>query len=223
MLAWLPVWSELQTWIWPSWCHCHSLSLASVKSRLAYPGSPEKRAVKRVCVCVCVCVCVWRRRRSESRHKIDKSLTSRQRARCSSICDQRRPSTSTTAQTKSRRSPSRDTGSSTTWLTTTDQHGCWGHGDCTRAHNNCSNAAPFLPARRYASAGTSYGPVSVSVCLVWLQGRLNQWAHWARAQGPRIFFFLRGPNWLWWNNFVKTNYLFTFGKINCKGNPVNTY
>ena len=23
--------------------------------------------------------------------------------------------------------------------------------------------------------------------------RLNQWAHWARAQGPRIFFFLRGP------------------------------
>jgi len=25
---------ELQTCIWPSWCHCHSLSLASVKSRL---------------------------------------------------------------------------------------------------------------------------------------------------------------------------------------------
>jgi len=24
------------------------------------------------------------------------------------------------------------------------------------------------------------------------QGRLNQWAHWARAQGPRFFFFLRG-------------------------------
>jgi len=36
----------------PSWCHCHSLSLASVKSRLvftflvpAHPGSPGKRAV----------------------------------------------------------------------------------------------------------------------------------------------------------------------------------
>ena len=27
-------WSEVQTCIWPSWCHCHSLSLASVKSRL---------------------------------------------------------------------------------------------------------------------------------------------------------------------------------------------
>jgi len=25
------------------------------------------------------------------------------------------------------------------------------------------------------------------------RGRLNQWAHWARAQGPRFFFFLRGP------------------------------
>ena len=28
------VWSEVQTCIWPSWCHCHSLSLASGKSRL---------------------------------------------------------------------------------------------------------------------------------------------------------------------------------------------
>ena len=37
MLAWLSVWSEVQTCIWPSWCHCHSLSLASVKSRLILP------------------------------------------------------------------------------------------------------------------------------------------------------------------------------------------
>ena len=37
VLAWLPVWSEMQTCIWPSWCHCHSLSLASVKSRLVLP------------------------------------------------------------------------------------------------------------------------------------------------------------------------------------------
>ena len=35
--AWLSVWSEMQTCIWPSWCHCHSLSLASVKSRLVLP------------------------------------------------------------------------------------------------------------------------------------------------------------------------------------------
>ena len=34
MLAWLSAWSEVQTCIWPSWCHCHSLSLAPVKSRL---------------------------------------------------------------------------------------------------------------------------------------------------------------------------------------------
>ena len=57
VLAWLSVWSKVQTCIWPSWCHCHSLSLASVKSRLvfsflipAHPGSPGKRAVKRVYV-----------------------------------------------------------------------------------------------------------------------------------------------------------------------------
>ena len=37
VLAWLSVWIELQTCIWPSWCHCHSLSLASVKSKLVLP------------------------------------------------------------------------------------------------------------------------------------------------------------------------------------------
>ena len=37
VLAWLSVWSEVQTCIWPSWCHCHSLSLAPVKSRLILP------------------------------------------------------------------------------------------------------------------------------------------------------------------------------------------
>ena len=37
MQAWLSVWSEVQTCTWPSWCHCHSLSLASVKSRLVLP------------------------------------------------------------------------------------------------------------------------------------------------------------------------------------------
>ena len=37
MLAWLSVWSEVQTCIWSIWCHCHSLSLVSVKSRLVLP------------------------------------------------------------------------------------------------------------------------------------------------------------------------------------------
>jgi len=57
VLAWLSVWSEMQTCMWPSWCHCHSLSLAPVKSRLvftflvpAYLSSPGQRAIKRVCV-----------------------------------------------------------------------------------------------------------------------------------------------------------------------------
>ena len=34
VLARLSVWSEVQTCIWPSWCHSHLLSLASVNSRL---------------------------------------------------------------------------------------------------------------------------------------------------------------------------------------------
>jgi len=59
VLAWLSVWSEVQTCIWPSWCHSHSLSLASVKSRLVLPFGyqltwvvPEKRLLNG-CVCVC--------------------------------------------------------------------------------------------------------------------------------------------------------------------------
>jgi len=43
VLVWLFVWSEVQTCIWSSGCHCHSLSLASVKSRLVLlsgTGSP---------------------------------------------------------------------------------------------------------------------------------------------------------------------------------------
>jgi len=65
------VWSELQTCIRPSWCHCHSLSLASVKSRLVLPFwyrltwvVPDKGLLN-VCVCVCACMracvraCVW--------------------------------------------------------------------------------------------------------------------------------------------------------------------
>jgi len=37
VLAWLSVCREVQTFIWPSWCRCHSLSLAPIKSRLVLP------------------------------------------------------------------------------------------------------------------------------------------------------------------------------------------
>ena len=51
ILAWLSVWIKVQICIWPSWCHCHSLSLAPVNPDwfylpgftflvLAHPGSP---------------------------------------------------------------------------------------------------------------------------------------------------------------------------------------
>ena len=58
VLARLSVWSEMQTCIWPSWCHCHSMSLASVKSTLVLPFwyrltrvVPDKGPLN-VCVCV---------------------------------------------------------------------------------------------------------------------------------------------------------------------------
>ena len=46
VLAWLSVWSEMQTCIWPSWCHCHScfskIQIGFTFLVLAYPGSPGK-------------------------------------------------------------------------------------------------------------------------------------------------------------------------------------
>jgi len=60
LLAWLSVWSEVQTCIWPSGCHCHSLSLASVKSRMVLPFwyrltqvVPDEGPLNG-CVCKCV-------------------------------------------------------------------------------------------------------------------------------------------------------------------------
>ena len=63
MLMQLSVWSKVQTCIWPSWCHCHSLSLASVKSRLVQPFWCRltwvvlEKGPLNGCVCVCVIVC----------------------------------------------------------------------------------------------------------------------------------------------------------------------
>ena len=61
MLVWSSVWSEVQTCTRRSWCHCHSLSLASVRSRLVLPFwyrltrvVPDKGPLNG-CVCVCVC------------------------------------------------------------------------------------------------------------------------------------------------------------------------
>jgi len=58
VLAWLSVWSEMQTCIWPS---CHSLSLASVKSRLVLPCWYRHTRVvpKKGPVCVCVLLLMW--------------------------------------------------------------------------------------------------------------------------------------------------------------------
>jgi len=69
VLTWLSVWSKVQTCIWPSWCHCHSLSLAPVKSRLVLPFwyrptrvVPDQRPLNGRCRCcntgtkTCTCI-----------------------------------------------------------------------------------------------------------------------------------------------------------------------
>ena len=92
VLAWLSVWSKVQTCVWPSWCHCHSLSLASVKSRLVLRFwyrliwvVPDKGPLNG-CVCVCVnCTVVYVRlfacrvsyRRAEELVSEDDSFASR--------------------------------------------------------------------------------------------------------------------------------------------------
>ena len=60
VLAWLSAWSKMQTCIWPSWCHCYSLSLNSLKSRSVLPFwyrltrvVPDKGPLNGMCVCVC--------------------------------------------------------------------------------------------------------------------------------------------------------------------------
>jgi len=53
VLAWFSVWSEVQTCIWPSWCHCHSLSLASVKSRLVVTARCYASTVLAMALSVC--------------------------------------------------------------------------------------------------------------------------------------------------------------------------
>jgi len=63
MLAWLSVWDEVQICIWPSRCHCHSLSLAPVNPDLfylpgftflvpAHPGSPGQTGIASCCYAV---------------------------------------------------------------------------------------------------------------------------------------------------------------------------
>ena len=71
VLVWLSVWSEVQTCIWPSGFHCHSLSLASVKSRLVLPfwywltWVVPDRGPLNGCLCVCCHFCTWKWGRTE--------------------------------------------------------------------------------------------------------------------------------------------------------------
>ena len=59
VMVWLFVCSEVQTCIWLSWCHCHSLSVASIISRLVLPFWYRLTRVVldsgQLNGCVCVC------------------------------------------------------------------------------------------------------------------------------------------------------------------------
>ena len=103
VLAWLSVWSEVQTCIWLSWCHCHSVSLASVKIRLVLPFwywhtwvVPEKGLLNaRGCVCVliryfssnCHVTAGERNRHWRSSAATVQRLTSRTNRRAYTPCD----------------------------------------------------------------------------------------------------------------------------------------
>ena len=59
VLAWVSVYGEVQMCTWSSWCHCHPLFLASVKSRLVLPFwyrltqvSPDTGPFNWCCCCV---------------------------------------------------------------------------------------------------------------------------------------------------------------------------
>ena len=62
LLVWLIVWGEVRTCLWSSWCHCHSLSLASVKCRLIlflwyqFTQVVSDKGSLNMWVCMCVCV-----------------------------------------------------------------------------------------------------------------------------------------------------------------------
>ena len=58
VLAWFSVWSKVQTCIWPRGFHFHSLSLASVKSRLVLPFwyRPTRVVLDKGLLNGCVCI-----------------------------------------------------------------------------------------------------------------------------------------------------------------------
>ena len=63
VLIWQSAWGEVQTCIWPSWCHCHSLSLAPKNPdwlNLYGTGSPHACMSVHACVreCARTCTCV---------------------------------------------------------------------------------------------------------------------------------------------------------------------
>ena len=81
VLAWLSVWCEVKTCIWPSGFHCHSLSLAPVKSRLVLPFWYRltwvvlDRGPLNGCVCVCALVARASHRRPQRQQQLQPDVS----------------------------------------------------------------------------------------------------------------------------------------------------
>jgi len=80
VLAWLSVWCEVQTCVWPSGFHCHSLSFASVKSRLVLPFwyrlsrvVVDRGPLNGLCVLICQ---TWSNVKLWSKTKVSYHITS---------------------------------------------------------------------------------------------------------------------------------------------------
>ena len=87
LLAWLSVRSEVQTCIWLSWYHCHSLSLASVESRLVLPLWYWLRrvVVDKGCVMCCVVGTVVGSCVPSARRKTCQSSSTTSSSQCASV------------------------------------------------------------------------------------------------------------------------------------------
>ena len=66
---------------------------------------------------------------------------------------------------------------------------CPGHA----SRQQCLHVVVVLRASCHAVHRLRYNTQQRCIADSAPQGRLNQWAHWARAQGPRIFFLFEGP------------------------------
>jgi len=79
-------------------------------------------------------------------------------------------------------------------------------------------------ARRSAASRGVHCVSEKEPTMTWYQGRLNQWAHWAHAQGPRISFsFWGAPTGCGEINFLKLIILLLLMLLHDRTNTSSAY